>query len=101
MWEVGAVLEDDEIYQGYSDRFLLKFLDRCQVEHTRSFMSVCVHMCEGMKLHVIYYQVDSATAGVAASVAVGRSRRENELEEQLERAHAQVTYRKGMNFLWC
>ena len=30
--EVGAVFEGDELYQGYSDRFLLKFPAHCQVE---------------------------------------------------------------------
>ena len=34
--------------------------------------------------------MDSATAGAAASGAVGRSRRENELEQQLEDARTQV-----------
>ena len=34
VWEVGSVLEDDEIHQGYSERFLLKFLAYCQVECT-------------------------------------------------------------------
>ena len=54
-------------------------------------------MCEGVQLYAnvghvyIYYQVDSATEA-AASAEVGRSRRENELEQQLERAHAQVIY---------
>ena len=66
-------------------------------------MFVCVHLCEGVQLydsvgHVyIYDQVDSA-GEAAASTAAGKSRRENELERQLEYAHARVTYCKGTNF---
>ena len=46
VWEVGAVLEGDEIYQGYSDRFLLKFLEQCQVYKVdmNVYVYVCVHM---------------------------------------------------------
>ena len=40
---------------------------------------------------LIMYQVDS-TAKATELVAVGRIRRENELERQLEYAHAEVTY---------
>ena len=31
LWEPGPVLEDYEIYQGYNDRFTLKFPVQCQV----------------------------------------------------------------------
>ena len=31
LWELGPVLENDEIYQGYSERFALKFPVQCQV----------------------------------------------------------------------
>ena len=30
-WEAGPVLENDAIYQGYSERFALKFPAQCQV----------------------------------------------------------------------
>ena len=31
LWEPGPVLKNDEIYQGYSERFALKFPAQCQV----------------------------------------------------------------------
>ena len=50
-------------------------------------MQLCVNIG-----HVFnYYQVDLAT-DAAASVEVGRSRRENELEQRLRHAHAQVAH---------
>ena len=42
VWELGAVLEGDKIYQGYSNRFSLNFPSHCQVEC--AWMLICLQM---------------------------------------------------------
>ena len=44
MLEVGGVLEGDGMYQGYNDRYLLKFPAHCQVGWIY-IMNIYVYVC--------------------------------------------------------
>ena len=59
-----------------------------------------MQLCANVGYIFNYYKVDSG-AEAAASVAVGRSRRENDLEQQLEHAHALVTYVMKVSVFVC
>ena len=45
LWKPGVVLEGDEIYQGYSERFSLKFPAQCQVVYKSVHERQCVSEC--------------------------------------------------------
>ena len=90
LWEPGRVLEDDNIYQAYSEQFSLKFPALCQVGLKELHANVCVsESYYFVELMFSLLQMDSPGAA-ATAVEAATSKRKYLLEQDLQRAHALV-----------